>query len=337
MQLQGYVSVGALKGYFNVTTSYVLRKLFLVLWPWQHKPWSRQQRPAAGGHQQDQGGYSYAFLPPREDVNSPDMYIPVMAIVTYILLDTLLAGLRGAFHPEVMGSTFAYAMFVVVAEIVILKMGTYFLSITSESQLLDLVAYSGYKFVGVIVTLIVSETVNLGQGTGGWIGWSVFLYTYLANAFFLVSVIGVRMRRLTLTGGSCARSSTSCCRIPQGQAQGRTLLGARCATDAHNSCSSMPMSSNCCSCGCSAVRRRHRSSRAHRVDEMWCGLLEGLESQLRSLHQICKIEELGIEHDRQCTHFPRTLTECLGLSIMLYIGTRCTSRVLYISLYLQQG
>jgi len=75
---------------------------------------------------------------------------------------------------------------VVLAEIVILKMGTYFLSIASESQLLDLVAYAGYKFVGVIVTLTVSETVNLGQGTGGWVGWGVFLYTYLANAFFLL-------------------------------------------------------------------------------------------------------------------------------------------------------
>jgi protein transport protein YIF1 len=114
------------------------------------------------------------------------MYIPVMAIVTYILLSTLLAGIRGTFHPELMGSTFGYALFVVFAEIFILKLGTYFLSITNESQLLDLIAYSGYKFVGVIITLVISETINLGQGTGGWIGWIVFFYTYLANAFFLV-------------------------------------------------------------------------------------------------------------------------------------------------------
>lgn len=133
---------------------------------------------------QDQG---YHFLPPREDVNSPDMYIPVMAFVTYILISTLLAGLRGQFHPEVMGSTFGYALAVVLVEIAILKLGTYILSITSESQLLDLVAYSGYKFVGVIVTLAVAEIVNLGQGTGGWAGWTVFTYTFLANAFFLVS------------------------------------------------------------------------------------------------------------------------------------------------------
>ena len=158
-----------------------------MLFPWRHKPWSRQQRPSVSGAQ-DQSSYSYYFLPPREDINSPDMYIPVMAFVTYILLSTLLAGVRGNFHPEVMGSTFGYALFVVIVEILILKLGTYILSITNESQLMDLVAYSGYKFVGVIVTLIVAEIFSLGRGTGGWIGWTVFLYTFLANAFFLVSV-----------------------------------------------------------------------------------------------------------------------------------------------------
>lgn len=115
------------------------------------------------------------------------MYIPVMAFVTYILLSTLLAGLRGAFHPEVMGLTATAAFAVVAVEILGLKFGTYILSISNDSQLLDLVAYSGYKFVGVIVTLVVAEILNGGTGTGGWAGWTVFIYTFLANAFFLVS------------------------------------------------------------------------------------------------------------------------------------------------------
>jgi hypothetical protein len=111
-----------------------------------------------------------------------------MAFVTYILLSTLLAGLRGAFHPEVMGLTATAAFAVVVVEILGLKFGTYILSISNDSQLLDLVAYSGYKFVGVIVTLLVAEILNGGKGTGGWAGWTIFTYTFLANAFFLVSL-----------------------------------------------------------------------------------------------------------------------------------------------------
>ncbi|KAL8852054.1 MAG: hypothetical protein Q9221_003079 [Calogaya cf. arnoldii] len=178
-----YVSISALKHYFNVSTPYVLRKLLLVLFPWRHKPWSREQRPS---HSTPADASNYYFLPPRDDINSPDMYIPVMAFVTYILLSTLLAGLRGAFHPEVMGLTATTAFVVVLLEILGLKFGTYVLSISNDSQLLDLVAYSGYKFVGVIVTLVISEILNRGQGTGGWAGWTVFGYTFMANAFFLL-------------------------------------------------------------------------------------------------------------------------------------------------------
>ncbi|TAQ88943.1 hypothetical protein B7494_g2716 [Chlorociboria aeruginascens] len=142
-----YVNVSALKHYFNVSNGYVVNKLFLVLFPWRHKPWSRKQSVGPNG----QEGW---FLPPRDDLNSPDMYIPVMALVTYILLSTLLAGLRGAFQPELLGSTAGWAFFIVFIEILGLKLGCYLLSISNESQLLDLVAYSGYKFVGVITTLV---------------------------------------------------------------------------------------------------------------------------------------------------------------------------------------
>ncbi|KAL8934701.1 MAG: hypothetical protein Q9216_005772 [Gyalolechia sp. 2 TL-2023] len=186
--LNRYVSIPALKHYFNVTTPYVLRKLLLVLFPWRHKPWSREQRPShhPADPSPNNNTSNYHFLPPRDDLNSPDMYIPVMAFVTYILLSTLLAGLRGQFHPEVMGLTATTAFLVVLLEILGLKFGTYVLSVNNDSQLLDLVAYSGYKFVGVIVTLVVSETLNRGAGTGGWAGWTVFTYTFMANAFFLL-------------------------------------------------------------------------------------------------------------------------------------------------------
>src|ERR1700722_14406267 len=115
-----------------------------------------------------------------------------MALVTYILLSTVLAGLRGAFHPELLGLTATTAFAVVLLEILGLKIGTYLLSIISDSQLLDLVAYSGYKFVGIIVTLLLSEILNRtnlgggGGGTGGWVGWIIFLYVFSANAFFLL-------------------------------------------------------------------------------------------------------------------------------------------------------
>ncbi|KAF2712019.1 YIF1-domain-containing protein [Pleomassaria siparia CBS 279.74] len=157
-----FVNVSALKHYFNVSNSYVATKLYIVLFPWWHRPWSRQQRLSNNG----QDGY---YLPPREDMNSPDMYIPMMALVTYILLSTLLAGLRGAFHPELLGYTATLAISVMLLEIMTIKVGTFLLSISSSSQLLDLVAYSGYKFVGVIISLLISELLShMGVG-GSWL------------------------------------------------------------------------------------------------------------------------------------------------------------------------
>ena len=179
-QFNRYVNVSALKHYFNVSNSYVVNKLVLVLFPWRHKPWSRKQSIGPNG----QEGW---FLPPRDDLNSPDIYIPLMAFVTYTLLATIVAGLRGAFQPELLGYMATWAFFIVLVEIMLLKLGCYLLSISNESQLLDLVAYSGYKFVGVIATIVISEIFNGGKGTGGWIGWTIFAYTFLANALFLVS------------------------------------------------------------------------------------------------------------------------------------------------------
>ncbi|KAF2635063.1 YIF1-domain-containing protein [Massarina eburnea CBS 473.64] len=174
-----FISVSALKHYFNVSNSYVANKLYIVLFPWWHRPWSRQQRMS--NNAQD-----VLYLPPREDINSPDMYIPMMALVTYILLSTLLAGLRGAFHPELLGYTATTAIAVMILEIVTIKLGTFILAINSQSQLLDLVAYSGYKFVGVIVSLVITSLFShVGLG-GSWISWLIFIYCFNANAFFLL-------------------------------------------------------------------------------------------------------------------------------------------------------
>ncbi len=165
-----------------------------------------------------------------------------------------------------MGLTATTAFAIVAVEILGLKFGTYILSISNDSQLLDLVAYSGYKFVGVIVTLVVAEILNGGKGTGGWVGWTVFTYTFLANAFFLVSFstmfslffqlfYPIRSQS-TNTPASSVPSNTSSSQIrplrPQQAACKRST--ARSETDGHNSYSSTVTWCNLSSCGCSAGR-----------------------------------------------------------------------------------
>lgn len=108
------------------------------------------------------------------------MYIPLMSFVTYILLSALLYGLSGSFHPEVLGYTASSALGAVLLELVSLRLGCYLLGI--ESQMIDLFAYSGYKFVGVTISIVATAVVG-----NGWLSWGVFVYCYLAQAFFLVS------------------------------------------------------------------------------------------------------------------------------------------------------
>jgi protein transport protein YIF1 len=65
-----FINTTALKPYFNVSTSYVMRKLRLLLFPWRHKPWSRQLQ------RNEIAGVTEGYKPPREDINAPDLYIP---------------------------------------------------------------------------------------------------------------------------------------------------------------------------------------------------------------------------------------------------------------------
>ncbi|KAI5309361.1 hypothetical protein KEM55_003408, partial [Ascosphaera atra] len=116
----------------------------------------------------------------------------------------VLAGFRGNFHPELLGSITTSALAVVIFEIVVLKIVMYLLSINNDSQLLDLLAYSGYKFVGAIVILTLSEIFSPGRGTGGWVGWTAFAYTWLANSFFLLR----SLRYVLLPDASVDRTGT---------------------------------------------------------------------------------------------------------------------------------
>ncbi|GAA6010520.1 hypothetical protein JCM10207_001343 [Rhodosporidiobolus poonsookiae] len=162
-----------LKHSFNVSNSYVVNKLRLVLWPWRHKPWSRSVV------RNESTGVAEGWKPPREDINCPDLYIPVMSLVTYVLLAAVIAGTSGSFDPRILGQTASKAFGLLVLEFVCIKLGCYLLGIGEEGTMVDLLAYEGYKFVGVIVTLLAGLV-----GFSGWSFWLVFLYVFLANFFF---------------------------------------------------------------------------------------------------------------------------------------------------------
>ncbi|KAF9948625.1 hypothetical protein BGZ72_009486 [Mortierella alpina] len=173
--LNRWVNRAALQPYFNVSNSYVVNKLRLLVFPWRHKLWTRSLRRS------ETTGETIGYLSPRDDVNAPDMYIPVMAFVSYVLLVGISAGTENKFRPEILGPTASSAMAIILLEFIMIKLCIYLLNITSEVPILDLVAYSGYKFVGIIVSIF----VKLYKAPSS-VFWAVFLYTGAATGFFLL-------------------------------------------------------------------------------------------------------------------------------------------------------
>ncbi|EEB06599.1 COPII-coated vesicle component Hrf1 [Schizosaccharomyces japonicus yFS275] len=169
-----WFSFSSLHYYFDVSNSYVVKKLMLILFPWRRRSWARVLRRS------EVSGSSEGYCPPSEDVNAPDMYIPLMAFTTHILLTCALNGIRGNFHPELFGIRASKSFGIVLFEFLATRLGCYLLNISSQSQVLDMVAYNGYKFVGLILTTF----ARLAGST--WLTVSVFVYTYLSTAFFLL-------------------------------------------------------------------------------------------------------------------------------------------------------
>ncbi|RKO84187.1 hypothetical protein BDK51DRAFT_17655 [Blyttiomyces helicus] len=138
--LNRWVNISQLKYYFNVSNTYVLNKICVLLFPFRHQSWSRLVRRS------EQSGQMEGYKPPREDLNAPDLYIPVMSFVTYILL----VGIQLGFTPDVLGLTGTTAFFIVCFEVLFVRFGCYLLNVTTDVPILDLVACSGYKFIGSV-------------------------------------------------------------------------------------------------------------------------------------------------------------------------------------------
>ncbi|CAD5118907.1 DgyrCDS7583 [Dimorphilus gyrociliatus] len=174
-QLEKYFVLGKLQYYFAVDTAYVLKKLGLLIFPFAHKDWLRKTS------QNEKGEETKA--PPRLDVNAPDLYIPTMAFVTYILLAGFALGTKNKFTPEDLGVTASTAVVWLSIEILLLLFITYLLHVSTRLSYLDLFSYCGYKYFGMLVVIIFGLLLD----STGYYG--ALLYTGTTLVFFLVRAL----------------------------------------------------------------------------------------------------------------------------------------------------
>ncbi|XP_074990438.1 LOW QUALITY PROTEIN: protein YIF1B [Calonectris borealis] len=134
--LDRFIPVGRLKYYFAVDTVYVGRKLGLLVFPFVHQDWQVR-------YQQD------APVAPRFDVNAPDLYIPVMAFITYILVAGLALGTQNS-----LGLQASSALAWLIVEVLAVLLSLYLVTVNTDLTTIDLLAFAGYKYVGMIIGLI---------------------------------------------------------------------------------------------------------------------------------------------------------------------------------------
>lgn len=166
-EIERYVPVSKLKYYFAVDTKYVLSKLGLLMFPFTHSDWSIK-------YEQD------GPVQPRFEINAPDLYIPTMAYATYVLVAGLVLGMQQRFSPEQIGIQSSSALAWCLVELAIYSCTLYIANIQTSLRSLDLLAYIGYKFIGIIISILLSIA---GSTTAYFLSLGYFS---LALAFFLV-------------------------------------------------------------------------------------------------------------------------------------------------------
>lgn len=160
---------------FAVDTAYVIKKLCLLLFPFAQKDWLVKYA-------------SNEPVAPRDDLNVPDLYIPSMAFVTYVLLTGCLLGQQSLFSPEKLGMQASFALFWLLFEVICTVVGLHLIGVKGVLGFFNLLSYCSYKFVFMIVCLLDALIVN---GSGYWI---VLCYCSLALGYFLVRSLNVAIQ-----------------------------------------------------------------------------------------------------------------------------------------------
>ena len=160
-QNKGWVAktLDGLKDYFDVTNEYVLKKMLIVLFPFTVKEegWKRQM-----SYDMTVGDPN-ATATPRDDVQAPDLYIPLMSLVTFLIVSGCVQGFaRGKFEMEKLFILQSFILFFWFFETLVLKGIFYFMNIANLAYL-ELLCYTGYKFVALCL-------IALADGIAGSLG-----------------------------------------------------------------------------------------------------------------------------------------------------------------------
>lgn len=169
-----YIPVTKLKYYFAVDNKYVLNKLRLIFFPYTQRDWSLK-------YDHDNP------VQPRYDINAPDLYIPTMAYITYVVLAGMVLGFQNRFSPEQLGIQASSALAYSIFELIVYSLTLYIANIPTTLKTLDLLALTGYKYASIVLILLSSIFL---RKSGYYISW---LYASASLAFFLLRTLKAKV------------------------------------------------------------------------------------------------------------------------------------------------
>jgi len=170
----------SLKYYFSVNNLYVMKKMKMLLFPFFKKKWTRLTVEDSQTTN-EQNYYASKFVCPWDDENAPDLYIPLMSFVTFVLITGLAKGRANRFSPEVLIDIMSSCILTHTFEVLLLRLGLYLMQ--SSSNFFDIISFTGYKYVGLCINMLV------GLLFGIIAYYIALLWTGASAAFFILKTL----------------------------------------------------------------------------------------------------------------------------------------------------
>lgn len=161
-----------LRPLFAVDDSYVIRKLGFILFPFMQK----NRWISNGGIEQ-----------PKENVVQPDLYIPLMSFMTYVLAAGYFLGFKGKFSPEQLGILSSSALICLTLEVGLMVLLFNIFNVRTYYSFLHYIAFCGYKFVPITAAMLMS-LLSRNVGYYATIGYTTLSLGYYFMKSFHVAI-----------------------------------------------------------------------------------------------------------------------------------------------------
>lgn len=139
--------IGA-KKYFEVENQFVLRKLAFICFPFYKIGKKDTQEDDPQFEDQSQlSGAAEAAQETLKDVTDTDLYVPLMAFISYTILSCLYLGISSKFNPSLIASNFSNCLALTLIEALIFKLIIWTM-LEFNPLYLQLLSVVSYKYLG---------------------------------------------------------------------------------------------------------------------------------------------------------------------------------------------